>query len=125
MKATKREIPLISATKKKVVLHAVAKKVDIGTASSYRWTVQVSSCQSLTSAQRLRHQLKRKGFPAYLTEVTLGGKTWHRVRVGFYGTRNKAFQIGKMIKSNFPIKEYLVVQPTDDEKSARSHGKDL
>lgn len=85
------------------------------TTPSYPWAVQVSACQSYTQAKHFRDELKNKGFPAYLTEATVKGKRWYRVRLGFYSTKKEAVEVGKKIASKFKIKHYWPVQPTDEE----------
>jgi len=79
------------------------------------WAVQVSACQSYTQAKHFKDVLKNKGFPAYLTEATVKGKKWYRVRLGFYPTKIEAVEVGKRIASEFKIKDYWPVKPTNEE----------
>ena len=85
------------------------------TASLHPWAVQVSASQSYTHAKELKDVLKNKGFPAYLTEATVKGKKWYRVRLGFYSTKKEAVEVGKRIASEFKIKHSWPVQPTNEE----------
>lgn len=85
------------------------------TASLHPWAVQVSASQSYTHAKELKDVLKNKGLPAYLTEATVKGKKWYRVRLGFYSTKKEAVEVGKRIASEFKIKHYWPVQPTNEE----------
>lgn len=85
------------------------------TAPPHPWAVQVSAYQSYTQAKDFRNELKDKGFPAYLTEATIKGKKWYRVRLGFYSTKKEAVEVGKRIASEFKIKDYWPVKPTNKE----------
>jgi DedD protein len=47
-----------------------------------RWSVQVGAFGSAEAARKLVSELKRDGFPAYISPLSRSGKTLHRVRVG-------------------------------------------
>jgi len=85
------------------------------TTPPHPWAVQVSACQSYTQAEQFKDELKDKGFPAYLTEETIKGKKWYRVRLGFYSTKKEAVEVGKRIASEFKIKDYWPVKPANEE----------
>jgi DedD protein len=46
------------------------------------WMIQLGSFASRPNAERLVHELKTKGFPAFLTESANGARKLYRVRVG-------------------------------------------
>jgi len=54
------------------------------------WTVQVNAYPEEKSAQRLVERLKEKGYDAYMVVSNVKGRTWHRVRVGKFTTRDEA-----------------------------------
>ena len=54
------------------------------------WTVQVAAIRSRPSADKMVAELKKRGYRAYVTSGTLNQKTFYRVRVGAYGTRQGA-----------------------------------
>ena len=54
------------------------------------WTVQVNAYPDERSARQLVDRLKNKGYNAQVTETRNKGKTWYRVRVGSYGSREEA-----------------------------------
>jgi uncharacterized protein involved in exopolysaccharide biosynthesis len=101
------EIPLIIATQKKMA----------------PWVVQVSSCQLLESAKHIIDQLKHRGLPVYVTEVTLWGKNWYRVRVGYYPTQEEALEISNKISSDLHIKDCEALQPAEEDRTRRRYGK--
>jgi cell division septation protein DedD len=67
------------------------------------WTVQVNAFPDERSAKIWVDRLKNKGYNAYVTETQDRGKTWYRVRVGKYGSREEADKIVEKLrnKENF------------------------
>jgi DedD protein len=67
------------------------------------WTVQINALPDPRSAQIWVDRLKNKGYNAYSSEVLNKGKTWYRVRVGRYGSREEAEKIEQALrtKENF------------------------
>jgi cell division septation protein DedD len=63
------------------------------------WRVQVNAYPDERSAKLIVDRLKNKGYNAYATEVQNKGKTWFRVSVGKYGTREEADRIVEALKS--------------------------
>jgi DedD protein len=54
------------------------------------WAVQVGAFGSAASAAKLVNQLHEAGYKAYVSPVSRGGKTLHRVRVGPEAERSEA-----------------------------------
>ena len=54
------------------------------------WTVQVNAYPDEKTAQRLVERLKEKGYDAYMVVSNVKGRTWYRVRVGRFATRDEA-----------------------------------
>jgi len=71
---------------------------DKGTDTS--WTVQVNAYPDERSAKLLVDQLKNKGYNAKVTEVLNKGKTWYRVRVGRYDSKEEAKKVEETLKNN-------------------------
>jgi len=63
------------------------------------WTVQVNAYPDERSAKLLVDQLKNKGYNAKVTEVLNKGKTWYRVRVGRYDSKEEAKKVEETLKS--------------------------
>jgi cell division septation protein DedD len=63
------------------------------------WRAQVNAYPDERSAKLIVDRLKNKGFNAYVTEAQNKGKTWFRVSVGKYGTREEADKIVEVLKS--------------------------
>jgi len=68
------------------------------------WRAQVNAFPDERSAQLVVDRLKDKGYNAYVTEVENRGKTWYRVNVGKYGSRDEADKMVELLrtKENFP-----------------------
>ena len=63
------------------------------------WTVQVNAFPDEKSAKTWVDRLKNKGYNAYVVAVNIKGKTWYRVRVGQYDTREQAKKAEEVLKS--------------------------
>ncbi|HXG51063.1 MAG TPA: SPOR domain-containing protein [candidate division Zixibacteria bacterium] len=63
------------------------------------WTVQVNAFPDDRSAKLLVDRLKNKGYNAYMTEAHTKGKTWYRVRVGRYASREEAEKVEEILRS--------------------------
>lgn len=63
------------------------------------WTVQINAVPDPKSAQIWVDRLKNKGYNAYSSEVLSKGKTWYRVRVGRYGSREEAEKIEQTLRT--------------------------
>lgn len=61
------------------------------------WLVQVGSFASREHADRLAHQLKLKGFGAFVSQSTSHGRKWYRVRVGPERDRTAAVAVARRL----------------------------
>jgi len=68
------------------------------------WRAQVNAYPDERSAKLIVDRLKNKGYNAYVSEAQNKGKTWYRVNVGKYGSREEADKIVEVLKNkeNFP-----------------------
>ena len=58
--------------------------------SGKNWRAQVNAYPDERSARLIADRLKSKGYNAYVSEVQNQGKTWYRVSVGRYTSRDEA-----------------------------------
>ena len=63
------------------------------------WTVQVNAFPDERSAKTWVDRLKNKGYNAYVAEVNIKGKSWYRVRVGQYNSREEAKNVEEALKT--------------------------
>ena len=68
------------------------------------WRAQVNAFPDERSAIQLVDRLKNKGYNAYVSDVQNRGKTWYRVNVGRYDSREQAEKIADALrtKENHP-----------------------
>jgi len=59
-------------------------------AAAGRFAVQLGAFSSRAPAESLRRELDRDGVPATVSEASVGGETYYRVRVGDYPDRDAA-----------------------------------
>lgn len=88
---------------------AVAKKTDASASADAKapgtaWRAQVNAFPEEASAKLIVDRLKDKGYNAYVTAVENRGKTWYRVNVGKFGSREEAEKMVQVLRSkeNFP-----------------------
>ncbi|HEX7230100.1 MAG TPA: SPOR domain-containing protein [Candidatus Binatia bacterium] len=89
-------VPVRAAEKKteKTGLTQTTKKIE-RTSVEYQepqknWRAQVNAYPDERSAKLVAERLKNKGYNAYVSEVQNQGKTWYRVSVGRYASRDEA-----------------------------------
>ena len=68
------------------------------------WRAQVNAFPDERSAKQIVDRLKNKGYNAYVTEIQNRGKSWYRVSVGKYNSRDEADKMVEAMrtKENFP-----------------------
>jgi len=64
------------------------------------WRVQVNAYPDEQSAKQLVDRLKNKSYNAYVSEAKQKGKTWYRVSVGKYSSREEADKVLESLKAN-------------------------
>ena len=68
-----------------------------------QYTVQLAAFQNQAQANQLMNSMKSKGYPAFIKQfVTPDKKTWYRVRVGTFSTKEKAAEYGNKLKKQQP-----------------------
>ncbi|MBI5826167.1 MAG: SPOR domain-containing protein [Deltaproteobacteria bacterium] len=87
----------------------------LAAAMSRPWAVNIASYLDEGPAKELVASRRSAGYNAYTTEGKKSGKTWHRVRVGFYRTRADAEKAGRTIEKKFNLPSTWVVKPARNE----------
>ncbi len=64
------------------------------------WTVQVLAAEKRGQAERTVAELKKGGYEAYVTSGQLNRKTFYRVRVGRYRSRQEAMVVLQRLKKD-------------------------
>jgi DedD protein len=70
------------------------------------WVVQVASLGSSSAAQKLQNELRGQGYPAFVEQALVNGKTYYRVRVGPEVDRGRADALAARLQdatSNKPL----------------------
>lgn len=81
------------------------------TTGAKAWAVQVGSFTKRESAEKLRDQLRKSGYRAFVTSAQAAGKTVVRVRVGPELERGDADQLRKRIEKDLQLQAKVVVHP--------------
>lgn len=67
-------------------------------AGATAWVVQVASLGSAAAAQDLQDDLRGQGFPAFVEQALVNGKTYYRVRVGPEVDRARADSVAARVQ---------------------------
>ncbi|MGH7854835.1 MAG: SPOR domain-containing protein [Candidatus Binatia bacterium] len=108
--ASKIEAAALKSPEKKAQASApaeeTAKKTETADSTEQKqvWRAQVNAFPDERSAKQIVDRLKNKGYNAYVTEVQNRGKSWFRVSVGKYNSREEADKMAEALrtKENFP-----------------------
>jgi cell division septation protein DedD len=74
-----------------------------------RWSVQVGASRDRREAFTLMRKLRREGYEAYVVKVRRGAKTWHRVRLGGFGSLGEASRAAASLKRRQAVRHAFVV----------------
>jgi DedD protein len=85
------------------------------------WVINVASFSSKNEAEALLKGIKGSGYTAYRTEFKKNGKTWHRIRVGFFSTQSEAKKTARAIESRHNVNASWIVKASKDE--AEKHAR--
>jgi len=80
-------------------------------ASLSSWVIQVASLREHAHAYSMVQDLRAKGFPAYLEEVRVKGKQWHRVRIGPESGRERIESMAASLRAKTPHKGLIQRYP--------------
>ncbi|CAG1066278.1 hypothetical protein BAC1_01886 [uncultured bacterium] len=86
--------------------------------ASNAWALNIASFPSLSEAQGLAGKLKKGGYNAYVAGFTKDSVKWHRVRVGFFASRDEAARASKAIQSKFRVDKPWIAKPDASELKA-------
>jgi cell division septation protein DedD len=62
----------------------------VATTAVGKFTVQVASYATLAEANAFAEKLAAQGYPAFVVNADVNGKTWHRVSIGRFADQNTA-----------------------------------
>lgn len=76
------------------------------------YTIQISSSQKKENSKRVRDELRDQNHNAIITEATVNGELYYRVRVGKFKTRSKASRYAKNMKEKGHISDFWISKVT-------------
>ncbi len=74
-----------------------------------KYTIQVSSFTEREKATKLVTELIRKKYPAYITSTQISQKTWYRVRVGQFASREEAQKFALTLKKREKLETFVTL----------------
>jgi DedD protein len=78
--------------------------------ASSEWWVQAGSFATRNNADAAKQTLDKKGLGSIITSAAVGSRTWYRVRVGPYNSKNEAAYWQGLIKSVKGCSDAIVVK---------------
>jgi len=69
--------------------------------------IQVFASADQAEANRIRDRLGKGGQTAFLSPITVDGRTMYRVRIGPFANRPKAQQVAEKVRKNFKLDTWL------------------
>ena len=85
-------------------------------AATLPWAINLASFSKPSAAKNLAAKLKSSSYNAYTTEFEKDGQVWHRVRIGFYKSREEAMKVASTLsKKKLVRSKPWVVKPQTDE----------
>ena len=110
-KAVKTVKPAKKAVEKAKKTTVASKKI----APAKALALNIASFTSLSEAQGLAGKLKKGGYNAYISSFTKDSIRWHRVRVGFFASRDEAARTGKTSQSKYHVEKPWIAKPDATE----------
>lgn len=105
-KYQKKEVAQIASVIKK----EETPKVSNRTSQTSYYTLQVGAFSSINSVESFKDILAKKGYQPIVEKTTIDGKTWYRVYVGKYSTKEEAQKYASEVKSKLGLEKILVVE---------------
>ncbi|MCS7279242.1 MAG: SPOR domain-containing protein [Thermodesulfobacteriaceae bacterium] len=111
--ATSQKEPTKYQKKEVAQIASVIKKEEespkVSNKTSY-YTLQVGAFSSLNSVEAFKDTLTKKGYHPLIEKTTVEGKTWYRVYVGRYSSKEEAQKYASEVKSKLGLEKVLVVE---------------
>src|SRR5690606_25987230 len=76
-------------------------------ASERLYTVQIAAYVDATAASTLAERARTLGAPVWVSTVTLGGRTIHRVRIGASPSRVDALELARRVQAQLQIQPWV------------------
>jgi cell division septation protein DedD len=84
------------------------KQVDLpGQPTGSGYAVQVAGCENADYATYLVGVYKNRGYEPYVTQTSVGGITYYRVRIGLFETMSEANSLKAELQDKFSIAPWI------------------
>ncbi len=105
-KYQKKEVAQIASVIKK----EEAPKISNQTSKNSYYTLQVGAFTSINSVETFKEILAKKGYHPLVEKTTIDGKTWYRVYVGKYSSKEEAQKHASEVKNKLGLDKVLIVE---------------
>ncbi len=94
-------VQAFASTSRSSASSTASSQGSVASGSINGWSVQVGSFETEATAKQIAVTAKSQGFPAYLASAKVGGKMWHRVRIGPFADRDAAAAAVAKLKHSY------------------------
>ncbi len=101
------ETSVIQSTSEKEEPAQEALQERLPSESDFQYTVQVASMGEKVQAENLVKELLNKGYDAYYYAVEVRGKTYYRVRCGYFRDREQALSYSRKLETESGLKGFV------------------
>lgn len=71
------------------------------------YAIQVLAASRLSTAESLKKDIERDGYPVFVVRAKVNGKTYYRVRVGTYPAKGDASAVQSKLKARYTKNQYV------------------
>lgn len=82
-------------------------KVELKKPAGTGYTVQIAAGTNYNYVRYLADKFVTRGYEAYITEATVNGVNFYRIRIGSYGTVSDALRAGEDLKDKYSINYWV------------------
>ncbi|RME27411.1 MAG: SPOR domain-containing protein, partial [Deltaproteobacteria bacterium] len=79
-------------------------------APTHGWAIQVAAYEDPDQADAEVERLSGQGYAAYRTAALVAGRTWHRVRIGGYDSREDAEAAREALQDQLGVTDLIVAR---------------
>jgi len=99
--------PIVKTNKNTKKLITKQKSIDNKNSKTEYYTIQISSFENKTAAEKLAKKMTKLGYASKVTEAWVRGKTWFRVQHGEYKMIAVAKQVSNKIKNKYKFDPWI------------------
>jgi tetratricopeptide (TPR) repeat protein len=102
------------------LVHVDAVEAGAGVNLDYPYAINLESTAKPVEPKSIPYLPEFKKYRLYTTELAKDGKTWHRLRLGFFPTKQEALKVYDRISEAYPFAWATIVSREERDASAKT-----